>query len=43
MVDVSHPNDFGAMKRSSFNATAHYNPNTNGWVVEKVFIFENSL
>ena len=37
---VDSQNGFGAMKRARFNATAHYNPNSGGWVVEKVSIFE---
>ena len=37
---VDSQNGFGAMKRASFNATAHYNPNSGGWVVENVSLFE---
>ena len=37
---VDSQNGFGAMKRANFNAKAHYNPNTGGWVVEKVSVFE---
>ena len=37
---VDSQNGFGAMKRAKFIATAHYNPNTGSWTVEKVFCFE---
>lgn len=37
---VDSQNGFGAMKRGNFNATAHYNPNSNTWIVEKVYLFE---
>ena len=37
---VDSQNGFGAMKRAKFNATAHYNPNSGSWVVEKVSLFE---
>ena len=37
---VDSQNGFGAMKRVNFNATAHYSPNTDSWVVEKVSLFE---
>ena len=33
---VNSQNSFGAMLRTNFYATAHYNPVSGGWIVEKV-------
>lgn len=38
--DVDSQNAFGAMKRIRYHATAHYNPTTGEWVVEKVTLIE---